>query len=385
MLFWESCGCDAGIAVDQAEHSRAQIVYGIETDEFEEQVLSLEYELLQCETVREMSRWIPKCIPAMRCDAMYLIMDEHMNDFRELSDYYDRHLIEDEEFCVHGYPEKMQMEFAYEDGVVKESEETVVEGIFPTFDYAEGGKDFLFLPLHFREHTVGYFVIRNAVYLMEKQYLFQIINVLTSAMENLHKKERLAYLNQVLSELYVKDAMTGMYNRLGYQKLACRMFEKKKQTGENLSIIFMDMDRLKSINDEFGHIYGDWAIKTIASAILKYIPEGAVAVRSGGDEFLVVLEQTADAEIGKIIGEIRKDIPGTFGGDETAISADGQCGMCPHRYDDWVRSGRLRARGGCHHVRGEDREKSEPHLSRMKRLPTGQGKRIRKSEGDTGR
>ena len=93
--------------MDQAEHSRAQIVYGIETDEFEEQVLSLEYELLQCETVREMSRWIPKCIPAMRCDAMYLIMDEHMNDFRELSDYYDRHLIEDEEFCVHGYPEKM--------------------------------------------------------------------------------------------------------------------------------------------------------------------------------------------------------------------------------------------------------------------------------------
>ena len=143
---------------------------------------------------------------------------------------------------------------------------------------------------------------------MEKQYLFQVINVLTSAMENLHKKERLAYLNQVLSELYVKDAMTGMYNRLGYQKLACRMFEKKKLTGENLSIIFMDMDRLKSINDEFGHIHGDWAIKTIASAILKYIPEGAVAVRSGGDEFLVVLEQTADAEIGKIIGEIRKEI-----------------------------------------------------------------------------
>ena len=86
------------------------------------------------------------------------------------------------------------------------------------------------------------------------------------------------------------------------------MFEKKKLTGENLSIIFMDMDRLKSINDEFGHIHGDWAIKTIASAILKYIPEGAVAVRSGGDEFLVVLEQTADAEIGKIIGEIRKEI-----------------------------------------------------------------------------
>ena len=84
-IFWESCGCDAGIAVDQAEHSRAQIVYGIETDEFEEQVLSLEYELLQCETVREMSRWIPKCIPAMRCDAMYRIRDDLLIDGGVLS------------------------------------------------------------------------------------------------------------------------------------------------------------------------------------------------------------------------------------------------------------------------------------------------------------
>lgn len=93
-IYWESCGCIADIDVDQAEHSREQIIYGIETDEFEEQVLSLEYELLRCNTVEEMSQWIPRCIPSMKCDAMYLIIDEHMNDFRSLKDYYDRHLIE---------------------------------------------------------------------------------------------------------------------------------------------------------------------------------------------------------------------------------------------------------------------------------------------------
>lgn len=136
--------------------------------------------------------------------------------------------------------------------------------------------------------------------------------------------------------------MTGMYNRLGYRKLAGCMFEEKKQTGENLSIIFMDMDRLKSINDEFGHIYGDRAIKTIASAILKYIPGGAVAVRSGGDE--------------------------------AAVSADGQCGMYSHGYDDGARSGRLCARGRCHHVRGEDREKGEPHLMDDRGFQPGRGK-----------
>lgn len=307
-IFWESCGCKADIQVDQAEHSREQIIYGIETDEFEEQVLSLEYELLRCETVREMSQWIPKCIPAMRCDAMYLIIDEHMNDFRQLKDYYDRHMIEDEEFCVHGYPKEMRVEFAYENGAIQEQEDKMISGLFPMFETAEGGKDFLFLPLHFRERTVGYFVIRNAVYLMEKQYLFQVLNVLTSAMENLHKKEKLGYLNQVLSDLYVKDAMTGMYNRLGYQKLACRMFEDKRKKKENLSIVFIDMDRLKYINDNFGHIHGDWAIKTIASTILKYIPEGSIAVRTGGDEFLIILKKEEAAELDTMVAHIRKEI-----------------------------------------------------------------------------
>lgn len=307
-IFWESCGCTADLSVDQEEHSKGQIIYGIETDEFEEQVLSLEYELLRCKTVEEMSKWIPKCIPSMKCDAMYLIIDEHMNDFRRLKDYYDRHLIEDEEFCVQGYPKKMRVEFAYEDGEVKNNAGQQIESLFPMFDSSKGGTDFLFLPLHFREHTVGYFVIRNAVYLMEKQYLFQIMNVLTSAMENLHKKEKLEYMNQVLSDLYVKDAMTGMYNRLGYQKLACKLFEEKKKLRENLSIVFIDMDRLKYINDHFGHIHGDWAIKTISGAILKNCPEGAIAVRTGGDEFLLVLSKTNEEEIKEIIQNIRDGV-----------------------------------------------------------------------------
>ncbi len=132
-----------------------------------------------------------------------------------------------------------------------------MEGIFPTFDYAEGGKDFLFLPLHFREHTVGYFVIRNAVYLMEKQYLFQIINVLTSAMENLHKKGAPCLSESGAVRTVREGCHDGMYNRLGYQKLACRMFEKKSRRGRTFRLFLWIWTGSKSINDEFGHIYGD--------------------------------------------------------------------------------------------------------------------------------
>ena len=196
-IFWESCGCESELEIDVREHARDQILYELENTRFEEQVLALEYELLNCKSVREMSNLIPKCIPSMRCDAMYLIIDDHMNDFRQRKDYYQQ-LIDDENFHVQGYPKQMNIEFAYESGKNIDCEGKTIDSLFPMFDYGKGGTDFLFMPLHFRDKTVGFFVIRNAVYLMEKQYLFKVINALTSGMENLHEKEKLEYMNQLL-------------------------------------------------------------------------------------------------------------------------------------------------------------------------------------------
>lgn len=306
----ESCGC-GGEIFDRRKHAKDQIMYGIETDNFEEQVIALEYELMRCNNVREMTNWIPKCIPAFQCDAMYLVLDDRINDFKRNPDYVDNHFGDEDVFMVCGYPKRMVVEFAYEDGKVLEGEYREIDGIFPTFDYPKGGTDFLFLPLHFRERTVGYFVIRNAVYLMEKQYLFKVVNVLTSAMENLHKKEKLEYLNKELSNLYVRDAMTGLYNRTGYQRFGYKLFAEKKQLKENIAILFMDMDRLKYINDNFGHECGDVAIKMIAEAILKNVPDGAIPVRTGGDEFVIFLQRAKEGEVQevaeKVIADIKKE------------------------------------------------------------------------------
>lgn len=307
-VFSESCGCEFHVAMEQRQHGREQIMYEIETTDFEEQILSLENELMRCKSIKEMTNWIPKCVPSMNCDAMYVVIDDHINDFRKQLDYYDRHLIEDEEFHIAGYPEQMTVEFAYEDGRNTEIEGQHICSLFPTFDYEKGGTDFLFMPLHFRNRTVGYFAIRNAVYLMEKQFLFKVLNTLASAMENLHKTEKLEYMNSVLSDLYVKDSMTGMYNRLGYQKLACELFEEKKAKKENLVIMFLDMDRLKYINDHFGHEFGDFAIKTIANAIMTYCPKESVPVRTGGDEFVVIHQMMDELEAKDIEQNIRNQI-----------------------------------------------------------------------------
>ena len=304
--FWESCGCGNGHQRQERDYLKGQIIYQIETDAFMEDVLSLEYELLKCNTFAQMIDCIPKCLPSMKCDAMYLVLDPRLNDYKNNMANPELVSLDEEEYFVHGYPEEMNLEFSYEKpdilplgtGQATFSEidkgkdiRQKIHGIFPTFDCQEAGANLLFLPLHFREWTVGYLVIRNAVYLMEKQYLHHVMGALTKAMENLHRQEKLEWMNQRLSVLYVRDTLTGMYNRMGYRRFAEKLFADHERE-KNLLILFIDLDRLKYINDTFGHDIGDLAIP----------------VRLGGDEFLVIQEEMPEEEIFVMLRTIRKKV-----------------------------------------------------------------------------
>ena len=309
LLCQESCGCAQGSVRNLREHLKGQVMYGIESGEFDSEVLSLESEMMQCNTVEEMMYCIPQCIPSLKCDAMYLVLDERINKYKENEEEFGWSLSQvNEGFPKKGYSDKMQIRFAYEKDRKLDLTHTEIKSIFPAFDDKEGGRDFLFLPLHFGESTVGYFVIRNAVYLMEKQYLFQIINVLTSSMENLHKKEQLEHMNRKLSKLYLTDPLTGMYNRMGYQKLGENYFQMMHARKQKILIFFVDLDRLKYINDNFGHEYGDYAICATAKAIMKHCSKDAVPARTGGDEFVLVQSYETDAVARKQLNDMRKEL-----------------------------------------------------------------------------
>ena len=113
-IYWDSCGCPGGVDVDQTGHSKGQIMYEIETTSFEEQVLALDYELLNCKSIKDISMCLVECLPAFKCDAMYLVLDDHINDYKKEFDFYNSSIIDDNRFCVKGYPDKMIVEFAYE-------------------------------------------------------------------------------------------------------------------------------------------------------------------------------------------------------------------------------------------------------------------------------
>ncbi len=93
--------------------------------------------------------------------------------------------------------------------------------------------------------------------------------------------------NHILSFISEYDELTGLLNRRGFMEHVLSCCEKND--GRRAYMIFGDLDRLKEINDKFGHAAGDFAIKTAADRLRNILPKDAIVARIGGDEFVAVI------------------------------------------------------------------------------------------------
>ena len=94
--------------------------------------------------------------------------------------------------------------------------------------------------------------------------------------------------NDFLDNLYVHDALTGLYNRFGYERYGQHTFDSFLMQDGAVQILFIDLDHLKQINDQFGHEIGDDAIRGAAEIIRDVCAPHDFSMRFGGDEFLVI-------------------------------------------------------------------------------------------------
>jgi diguanylate cyclase (GGDEF)-like protein len=213
-------------------------------------------------------------------------------------------------FPVDGFPRSMKIVYSYEHGA-ENLRDRPVKALLPDFEENDVSWDYLFLPIHFRQYTVGYFAIQDAIRLLSSPHLPRTIRVLDVVIENFYTNNILRKYNRILSDVSTKDAMTGFYNRLGYERFACRTFDERKKAGQDMSILFIDMDGLKKMNDNYGHECGDYAIKAIAAAIHRHCGSDTLKIRMGGDEFLVMLDRISDEQVDKLLQQIESEIPNT--------------------------------------------------------------------------
>lgn len=95
-------------------------------------------------------------------------------------------------------------------------------------------------------------------------------------------------ISQQNFRLSTRDALSGMLNRVGLEKLAKPFYENNRKSMLTTVLFFVDINSMKMINDKFGHLHGDLAVKTISAAVLETVPKNWLCIRYGGDEFLVV-------------------------------------------------------------------------------------------------
>lgn len=104
------------------------------------------------------------------------------------------------------------------------------------------------------------------------------------------------------------DAMTGLLTRRTFDERYGKLFEKARIEGKPLSLAIFDIDDLMSVNDKFGHVAGDVAIKLVADKITELAGEGTVSGRIGGDEFAMLFPDTEREEAFLTLERIRADI-----------------------------------------------------------------------------
>lgn len=105
------------------------------------------------------------------------------------------------------------------------------------------------------------------------------------------------------------DSLTDIYNRYGFDELAERMITKNPKT--HFVAALLDIDDFKFINDIYGHVYGDRALKSLTDSMKAFFPKNTLLGRNGGDEFCILLPNHTYKEAGELLLQFTK-LPKTF-------------------------------------------------------------------------
>jgi diguanylate cyclase (GGDEF)-like protein len=123
-----------------------------------------------------------------------------------------------------------------------------------------------------------------------QQHLFRQALSLSARLDSQEAELKALQLRQAELELSARrDDLTGLANRAWLESQLETRFRLCRELGRTLSVVFIDLDHFKRLNDRYGHVVGDRVLETFASVLQATVREGDLAARYGGEEFVVVL------------------------------------------------------------------------------------------------
>lgn len=157
------------------------------------------------------------------------------------------------------------------------------------YDISPEPSMYILLPLHFMDRCFGYTIYKFFDIHTTVSKVFSLWNRnINISLEFLRVRTKLTAINQRISLSSLRDTLTGVYNRQGFNKFAEAMFKRAKSEEKSLLVIMADLDLLKHINDNFGHVEGDNAIIVVANGLTTCCANNEICARIGGDEYAII-------------------------------------------------------------------------------------------------
>lgn len=165
------------------------------------------------------------------------------------------------------------------------------------------------------------------------------IEDLRSEIATLRREMRLLRIaNAELERVAILDTLTPLFNRRHFLSALNKQLIRAERYNTKSAVLFVDINRMKHINDEYGHSAGDFALVHAAQIILAHIRKTDVAARIGGDEFAIMLEevdQTHAAAKAEQLDEVLRATPCHLGDDILPLSASiGYTMLMPNDSED---------------------------------------------------
>ena len=305
--FSESCGCDAHYCDTIRDFKKHN--YQIQEDfSIDISLLSrMACSLVECANYDEYIEALKEFVLETNCEEFYLCLCENWLGHKLPANQAEPDADTGDECLVEGYTQRMLVPLSYYDGKFRCHEDFLVDEMLPAlYRQVDHLRCFYFVPLHFREHCLGYYAICNTAFPMRSSLFHSWSLNLSNSMENIR---RIIYLDnavQELDKLYSTDPLSGIANRNGFRRQTEPVFDRCIAEQKPVMVMFIDMDGLKMINDTYGHKSGDIAIRSLAAILQECCTNGEICCRFGGDEFIIFAAGYTKRDADRLTGNLQK-------------------------------------------------------------------------------
>lgn len=226
--------------------------------------------------------------------------DTMKNTFSFDEEMIDEDTVEDDD--------TMLLQLAIRDGKRLPECSFLKTSLLPSYLQKDSNSSYVVCPLFFEDRAFGYaamsFIDNNIDF--QFKLVHWIMNI-TQLLQNLCDTKHTQTLARHLEDVYLRDVLTGLYNHHGFLRQQKELLQSSKKSGYLIAIL-MDLDMLKTINDQFGHFEGDFALKTIGQAITQGCNDGDIGSRFSGDEFYILLQAESEKRAEEYISKVEKYI-----------------------------------------------------------------------------